>query len=168
MSGAEEADAIASGLPDLLDTLSSEALNRRPDGRSAGRFLSAEHDGRLWLFPVNRRGRTVADLAAHPVAGDTILGGLLRHGVAYWLAHAIRQDLWRALAGRRGPLPVVAVALAAGASPRTVLAGALLPPRTRLPMGWQAGALDRSRLAQHAAWAKRRDALNRDRGGRGY
>ncbi|MEL6577337.1 MAG: hypothetical protein AAFQ81_15760, partial [Pseudomonadota bacterium] len=83
----------------------------------AGRFHYAVRDGVLWLFPVHLPPLPFAAVARHgaPAWGPCSVAE------GYWLAHALRQDVWRALRRRRNALPFAAVALAPERS-RPVLA----------------------------------------------
>ncbi|MEM7498988.1 MAG: hypothetical protein AAF371_13485 [Pseudomonadota bacterium] len=141
----------ARALPGLLAGLAGIAADSRPDGAPAGAFRHACADGFLWLFPARLPADAVAVVTPGSAPPPRAAGSAAE---AYWLAHAIRQEVWRTLRGRRGVLPVAAVALGPGPDGRRpVLAAALLGRRQKLPAGCLEPALDPAILARNARWA---------------
>lgn len=136
-------------VPPLLAALAMGATDRRPDGGKAGRFHYAVRDGVLWLFPVHLPPLPFAAVAQHSAPA----WGPCSVAEGYWLAHALRQDVWRALRRRRNAVPFAAVALAPERS-RPVLAGALLARGQRLPHGCLDAAVTAQALQRHARWAR--------------
>lgn len=136
-------------LPCLLRDLAHHASDRRPDGGSCGGFRHHIHDGVLWLMPRHLAGieRAATRAGTAPLLQADKVS-------AYWLAHALRQDTWRALRGLRGVLPVAAVSLHHdGVGETPVLIGALLPRGRRLAPGSLDRVLHPPTLARHARWA---------------
>lgn len=93
-----------------------------------GQFRWAERRGAVWLFPssfIHSGG-----LAARAHESRWQVGELAEPvRFAFWLATAARQDLWRALQGVPGLLPVIRVRPEPEARAATTLVGALMPPR---------------------------------------
>lgn len=111
-----------------LSLARSRARRRDPDGRRMGLFRWAESEGAVWLFPA----ALVEIEALIPVAsasrwqvGET--PDPVRF--AYWLAAAARQDVWRALNGVPGLMPVIRVEPDPAGRTVAVTVAALVPPK---------------------------------------
>ncbi|MEM0944616.1 MAG: hypothetical protein AAGI70_11790 [Pseudomonadota bacterium] len=113
------------------------ARHRDPDGARMGRFRWAAGESGTWLWAASLPDRPDCPAFAfrHPLetAGAH----------PYWLAHAIRQTLWRELRGVRGFRPVVRVA------PGQVMAGGFAPTQPRDP-----GVFTAQNTAQWLRWAR--------------
>ncbi|MEL6768347.1 MAG: hypothetical protein AAFP17_14280 [Pseudomonadota bacterium] len=103
----------------------------------------------LWLIPVHLPPTPVAEITTHAAKAT----GPCSVAEGYWIAHALRQDVWRALRRRRNAVPFAAVALAPE-SCRPILAGVLLARGQRLPRGCLEAAVTARALHHHARWAR--------------
>ncbi len=104
-----------------------DAHRRTPEGRRMGLFRWAERKGAVWLFPssfINDQGLVAMAHESRWQVGE--IAEPIRFG--YWLATAARQDLWRALQGVPGLLPVIRVRPDPEARAVAMLAGALTTP----------------------------------------
>ena len=151
----------------LLTGLDTDALmrariaarRRDPDGRRMGTFRWAEIDGAVWLFPAT----LIQPTGLVPMAVETrwqVAEPARPAAFAYWLATAARQDLWRALKGVPGLVPVLRVA--PDSPPRAVAMtiGALVPER-RVSAAIRSVIEDLpqpGRINAWTAWAERKAA----------
>lgn len=145
--------------PDDLKAAWRVSTSRDPVGRSLPRFRWAVMGETVWLFP-----RVLADMESSPQTG-LIAQWPVRverpQGFGFWLATAIRQDVWRALRTVRGLRPVIRVAPLGAAI--DVTAGGLLLPDT--PAGGTVQKLERvftqDRIRRWTRWAAAKAAERR-------
>ena len=144
-----------SGAPDLdrLAHLRSEARRRMPNGARMTDFRWAVDGGTVWLFPaafVGGKGLVslghMSRIRTRPAADRTTQ--------AFWLATAMRQDLWRALQGVPGLMPITA-ARPEGADEMVLTAAAAVPPakRSEAVQAVLADIFQPRRVGAWAAWA---------------
>jgi hypothetical protein len=148
-----------SAAPDPQAILRARARARRrtPEGRRMGLFRWAESDGAIWLFPATLT--SVNGLV--PLASESRwqVGGTAADArFCYWLATAARQDLWRALQGVPGLLPVIRVTPDVQARAVDVALAALVP-ENRTSAAIEAVLEDMfqpRRINAWTAWARRK------------
>ncbi|MGF1501488.1 MAG: hypothetical protein ACFBSD_06700 [Paracoccaceae bacterium] len=125
---------LASALPEL-EASRAAARRRAPDGTRMSLFRwSAPRPRVAWLFPAALTDLSAYAPRSHDAGwpGPRIESDLGATVFAFWLATAIRQDLWRALRGVPGLCPTIRAELSGQGQVR-VIAGALVPPTRNSP-----------------------------------
>lgn len=134
------------------------ARARRPDGAPMGPFRwAAMEDGQaVWLFARVLPARPATLAVAARLGPDP--GESEGAAFGYWLAHALRQDLWRALRGRRGVVPLVVVEGLGGEALWLTAGAATAEARTLPGRAPLAAVLEAPGLRRHLRWARGRAA----------
>ncbi|MEM6678650.1 MAG: hypothetical protein AAF675_12345 [Pseudomonadota bacterium] len=145
-----------------FEILEQTGWSRRPDGGALGPWRAGVVDGMLWLLPSRMTPQAFAEGSA--IWREAMLPLPGGSAGAYWLAHALRQDVWRAYRGLPGALPMVAVSAeplpatnpGTGLAARRVLLGMFSPGRGQLPGERLSAVLENQGLARHLTWAARK------------
>ncbi|MEO0621537.1 MAG: hypothetical protein AAFU49_22050 [Pseudomonadota bacterium] len=133
-----------------LKTALAAPRDRTPDGGRMPQFRWGTAPDGLWLFPASlsdTKGMTfMAAVSGWPV------GRLDQpERMAFWVATAARQDLWRSLKGVPGLVPVIRVSIDEAAGHLRMLVGAMVPPQ-RVSPAVEAVLKDLIRPAKAEAW----------------
>ncbi|MGF1447668.1 MAG: hypothetical protein ACFBRM_15930 [Pikeienuella sp.] len=111
---------------DELFDLRRRAHRRMPGGERMVRFRWAAQDGAIWLLPAALVGQQGLVTRAHETQWNT--GPIEQPKLfGFWLAMAARQDIWRALRGVPGLMPVVRATPDPENQSVSVLVGAVVP-----------------------------------------
>ncbi|MEM1343698.1 MAG: hypothetical protein AAGI34_03845 [Pseudomonadota bacterium] len=148
---------------DALRQARLKARRRMPNGARMTRFRWAEIEGAVWMFPAALT--TPRDMAAlcheSPCLADPEAHPL---DAAFWLATAVRQDLWRALRPVPGLVPVVRARPGPEPDLAQLRASALVSPHLKGPalLAVIRDLFQPDRLSAWSAWAsaKARRAAN--------
>ncbi|MEM9146853.1 MAG: hypothetical protein AAGC57_11685 [Pseudomonadota bacterium] len=142
MDSATELDGLKAALAAPRD--------RTPDGGRMPQFRWAKGADGLWLFPASMQDtggmRFMAAQSGWPVGRVEDADRL-----AFWVATAARQDLWRSLKGVPGLVPVIRVSVDAAAGHLRMLVGAMVPPQ-RVSPAVETVLRDLIRPAKAEAW----------------
>ncbi|MGF1553630.1 MAG: hypothetical protein ACFBWO_14210 [Paracoccaceae bacterium] len=136
------------GLRAAVDAVLADPIARRPDGAAMLRFRRGQADGAAWLVSARLGSgppvavvRSCLGLPSGVDPADPALG--------YWIAHAVRQDAARALAGAKAVSLVVGIDPAGdGVAVTLAVFGRSVPGRGKLER-----AMAPARIARHRGWA---------------
>jgi len=111
---------------DALVDAQIHAQRRAPDGRKLESTRWAWRAGEVWHFPA----ALTSPRSLSPVFGETIVDATHanKRAFGFFLAVAIRQDLWRSLQGVPGLMPVIRVTPDTPLGRTHCLIGCLVPP----------------------------------------